>query len=238
MSPLIKLISLPLLMLALFSCKPYATGGDAALPQLALHTYKIPTGMGEQVVYLLNNSMKNDGSAQLLPNGHLALVASPAIHGGMDELLVTLKDAPALQTVNGQMEFWFVLSRNNGQQESNLDDPELISALAQITPTRNWHLLEKMTIHAAEGSLASARGNYINLEYSLKKQQGSLMASLDLEGVGFRTSLSTQLYIQPDKYVILGETSMELDEMESKKLGVTEGQYSLMVVIKTRTNME
>lgn len=233
-------------MIALLTCCAKSPEPTANSNPPILRTYAVPEGMGPQVVRVLNRNMSAiaqkeamdvTGRAELLPNGHVAFLAPESIHQGMNELLESLKNTPAPPAVNAQMELWFVLVNNEGQQKQVLGNQELRDVVHEALQGEPAFakVLEKFRLQVSAGNKARIRGHYFAMEYMLSPKGKDLVARLEIEANRLNSELRTDLYLKADKYLILGESSVIVREDYLTRSGIKDGDYTLLIIMKADT---
>lgn len=233
---MIRFILLISLMASLTACGGQMSSNPHNNP--VLQTYTIPEGMGEQIVDMLNRnfttlSTKEDQAparADLLPNGQIALLATPQIQAGIPPILEGLKNVKAPKPRNAQIKLWFVISKKGtGQTQEEL--APIMPALKEIGLTQSdFTLLEKVNVLAASGMRATHRGQFFQVGYRLFPKESHLLVDLSYEATNSSNALETRIYLQHGKTMILGEA---LYQQENPQQGIETGMYNLYAILQT-----
>lgn len=225
---------LPLLVLC--CCSRQNAPAQNQEPVAELKTYKVPNGMGEQIVEALNMNLSAiaktaaPGRAEVLPNGNVLLLAPPQIQAGMKELIANL-EASQNPEVNTQMELWVLLVHKSKGEEL---PPDLSKALASVESPgeRNYRIVEKFTLQGATGEKLHVNGRLLYLDAILTKRGHQKRADIRV-GLGMVLRLlDSRIYLEQDRYLMLGQASFDLDSDSAKAIGVEPGVYALRYVFK------
>lgn len=216
-----KLVMTFLLMSTLVACSRSGEAGKSYEP-LYLEIYSVPDGFQQSVARIMNKSLAVFGDADpaargnvaILPNGSLALIGTKNIHSGFKKLIEDLREVKAPTPRNITLECWMVLGGpGSASPADNLK--ELTPALTRISAgaSLQFKLLEKLKISVMSGNQAQTSGRHFRMRPSLRESGNKILADLRITAgdlPGNEQNLSTQLYLDPGQFAVIGESQFNL----------------------------
>jgi len=222
-----KTVLLCALTLLLCACPPRPVGAAEPVEKV-LKTYEVPGGAGRDLADVLGRlGAVHDGTpevkAQVLPDGKLAVYATPEFQRGVEPMLSSVKKSGALATLDFKL--WQVLGK---PAEKTLVGPGLDAVAPQLEELVKLYGPMELSLFAAsqlqvlpgERSEEKNQRTELRLDGSLNGER--VFARLQVESLyamhdGTRgVSLNTTVQLTPGKTVIIARNlSPELDPQRS-----------------------
>lgn len=232
--------------LTLVGCNPQTSSVQAGEEKVELAAYSVPPGMQESIKDVLNRNFQvvsDEGQSaiawvEVLPNGQLALVGPVSVHEGMKALIKDMENRTPPPVENARLDFWMVLA--NGSEEISFGEglKGMESVLAEITQGEkmSFTILERLRTSAAIGTEANAKGNFFRVDHTLAKSGGGNLAQISIRSEsGADLRLDTRIYLQQNKFTVLGESGIRVHKGIAEELGVSPGYYTLFYIFKAQT---
>jgi len=191
---------------------------------IRLATYKVPQGYQDSVVSILNNNFnrmrnKDEGllaSAEILPNGTVALVGPESVHAGFADLVAELKNSKVLVPENGTVECWVVVAREGTGQQVGTGLETISDALKEIGTQGNYDfmLLEKLRTASVMGERARTEGPRFKMKARLNRIGDHFSVETDISSSMIYSELNTRLYLEPSRFVVIAESRGNTDHPE------------------------
>ena len=203
-----------------------------------LKTYKVKAGYADELKNLMNRSFRSMGDDKgsiaridVLPNGDLALLAPKFIHSGFQDVLSNMASQEnTFNHKNYKIQCWFVLEfegdisrRSMGKFYSikekfalNMLPNEIVGALksAENNKDKSYMLAEKISFISSERNRSMGKGLNFRVSTSLERSHGKVLGNFEISGK--YTSLESAIYMEHDKILIIGESTIEADHLELK----------------------
>jgi hypothetical protein len=215
--------TLPILTLLLVAVLTTGTGCDskvaaeqATAPEL--RTYKVPAGYASELRSMLRTALDTGdenrlGRVSLGPSGQLIVVASPAIHEGIEAFideLQGLEAPPAPTTVS--LTYWLVVGippEKGKSYEVTAKErlEEIAPALEQIEASQGamaFRLLERMRLSSVDEDRAVLTGKHAQIIQRAVAADGTIVSSVQIEMS--RNQVSSQVKLQPGQFLVLGQS--------------------------------
>ena len=231
-----------ILMLALWGCNSHSAEQQtpSGTPDVELATYKVPEGSQEMIKEVLNRSFRALSAhpiarVEILPGGQIAVLAPPKVHKGVAVMVKELSATPMDKPRNSHLSVWMVLAKPASDSHYNEGLNSVKGVLEEVSMSDTYHytLLDRMGVTAATGTHTQGFGQYFETSFSLSQASGQTVVELNIEGRrGVESSLRTQLYMETDKYTVLGESSFMMHEHVAKETDMEAGPYVLLYILK------
>ena len=229
-------------MLALWGCNSHSAEqqAPAGIPDVELVTYQVPEGSQEMIKEVLNRSFRSLSTnpiarVEILPGGQIAVLAPAKVHKGVAVMVKDLSSMPMVKPRNSHLSVWMVLAKPDDATRFGNGLAAIKGVLEEVAMSEkyNYMLLDRMGVTAATGTQTRGFGRYFETSFSLSQASGQTVVELYIEGQrGVESNLRTQLYLEKDKYTVLGESSFMLHERVAKETGMEKGPYVLFYILK------
>ena len=220
------------ILMTMLACQGATPKEEAAM---RLATYQVPQGYQERIAGIMNNSFKRVGdgtqavaSVSVLPNGLLAVLGSDEVHQGFAQIVKDLQTLTLPQKENGYLDLWIVKGvAGSGQRGPRL--APISAALDEVDGGAqvDFQLLDKLGVSGIVGERLRAKSRFFDLRCYFNRDGDKLLVSLGLEGD--QTKLDTQIALQPDQFLVIGESSAR--DRDDQGEGYT---YNLFYILHTR----
>jgi len=223
---------LPLILLVLTGCTNAADPGSDPEVDLVLKTYRVPDGMAESIVSIMNknfvlqvqNGHRRVAKISTLTNGQVALLAREGIHEGFAELVENLETEPAQPVRNTVIDLWMVVA-GEGEPTALLEGAPINDALDVIieqTGFVNLELMEKMRIMGTTGDRVTVRGSEFSTVVEIGKSADRISLMLEVERFNSTESLRTRLNLEEGKKLVIGESGLRGREGQGRLFYIVE----------------
>lgn len=243
------LILVPITLMAATGsgCRNTAASTPELGPPVELKTYTVPHGFESEVRSMLRNALGSGesrlGRVDIGPAGKLVVVAPAGIQAGVDQFIRELSDlgeAPP-RSVPVTLTYWILAGRPLAGAKPAQFSVVGRDALADVTPAleqiataqgpTEFTLVERLRLTSVGDQEAQAGGRHATLRQRAGLVQGNIVADLSIRVRQY--SMTTQVKLEPDQFIVLGQTGFSPNRDFAGLEWANEPDLTLYYVIAT-----